>query len=68
MARLGDTIVIGDLNVTGDINAGGKFGITGLLNLFYPVGSYYETSDANFNPNIEWGRRMGTRYRRSSNG
>lgn len=55
MARLGDTIVIGDLNVTGDINAGGKFGITGLLNLFYPVGSYYETSDVNFDPNVSWG-------------
>lgn len=28
---------------------------TGLLNLFYPVGSYYETSDTSFNPNTSWG-------------
>ena len=27
----------------------------GIFNLFYPVGSYYETSDANFDPNISWG-------------
>ena len=26
-----------------------------VLDLFYPVGSYYETSDANFNPNTSWG-------------
>lgn len=26
-----------------------------LLNLYYPVGSYYETSDVNFNPNTSWG-------------
>lgn len=28
-------------------------GIT--LNLIYPIGSYYETSDLKFNPNIYWG-------------
>ena len=26
-----------------------------LLPIFYPVGSYYETSDTTFNPNTEWG-------------
>ena len=26
-----------------------------ILNLFYPVGSYYETSDTTFNPNTSWG-------------
>ena len=26
-----------------------------MLNLFYPVGSYYETSDTSFNPNTAWG-------------
>ena len=26
-----------------------------MLNLFYPVGSYYETSDTTFNPNTAWG-------------
>lgn len=25
------------------------------LDLFYPVGSYYETSNGNFDPNISWG-------------
>ncbi len=26
-----------------------------IFDLFYPVGSYYETSDADFNPNSAWG-------------
>ena len=26
-----------------------------VLNMFYPVGSYYETSDTSFNPNLTWG-------------
>ena len=26
-----------------------------LYDVFHPVGSYYETSDVNFNPNIAWG-------------
>lgn len=26
-----------------------------LIDLFYPVGSYYETSDTSFNPNTAWG-------------
>ena len=26
-----------------------------LIDMFYPVGSYYETSDASFNPNTAWG-------------
>lgn len=26
-----------------------------LIDFFYPVGSYYETSDTNFNPNTKWG-------------
>ena len=26
-----------------------------LINIFYPVGSYYETSDGDFNPNTAWG-------------
>lgn len=35
-----------------------------LLNLFYPIGSYYETSNGKFNPNESWG---GT-WRRDTNG
>lgn len=32
-----------------------KLDKSGLLDLFYPVGTYYETSDTNFNPNTAWG-------------
>lgn len=39
---------LGDFNGAMDI-------LDGLFNLFYPVGSYYETSDANFDPNVAWG-------------
>lgn len=28
---------------------------SGLLNLIYPVGCYFETSDTSFNPNASWG-------------
>lgn len=55
MAQLGDTIIKGDLEVLGDCNIQGTLMLQGLLNLFYPVGSYYETSDTNFDPNVSWG-------------
>lgn len=29
--------------------------IADFLDIFYPVGCYFETSNANFNPNTEWG-------------
>lgn len=29
--------------------------ISGLSGILYPVGSYYETSDANFDPSVAWG-------------
>lgn len=29
--------------------------VSGLLDVFYPVGSYYETDNANFDPNTAWG-------------
>ena len=32
-----------------------KASISALLDLFYPVGSYYTTSNADFNPNESWG-------------
>lgn len=41
----------------------GKDG-TMLLDLFYPIGTYYETSNANFNPNTAWRRYMGRRHQR----
>lgn len=31
------------------------YGQKTLLDTFYPVGSYYETSDTQFDPNVEWG-------------
>lgn len=36
-------------------NDSGFLNKLGILNLFYPVGSYYETSDAGFDPNTAWG-------------
>lgn len=30
-------------------------GVPALIDLFYPVGSYYETSNSSFNPNNAWG-------------
>ena len=32
-----------------------KVDTAGVLDIFYPIGSYYETSDDKFNPNISWG-------------
>lgn len=29
--------------------------LNGLLDVFYPVGSYYETSDVTFVPDVKWG-------------
>lgn len=29
--------------------------IAGIYDLFYPIGTYYETSDTSFNPNTSWG-------------
>ena len=41
-----------------DLNGLGTFWDSikiGLRDLYYPVGSYYETSDVDFDPNTEWG-------------
>ena len=39
-----------------DTEFAGQFDISQqLLNMFYPVGSYYETSNTAFNPNASWG-------------
>ena len=34
------------------LNVGGG---SAFLDMFYPVGSYYETSDSTFDPNVKWG-------------
>lgn len=40
----------------GRIECGDKSGtFKSIFDIFYPVGSYYETSDANFNPAAVWG-------------
>lgn len=31
------------------------YGQTGLLDLFYPVGCFFETTDDSFDPNVAWG-------------
>lgn len=42
---------INSVLLTGDKS----FADLGLIDFFYPVGSYYETSDSTFNPNTAWG-------------
>lgn len=37
-------------------------GNTKLLDLIYPIGSYYETSNLEFNPNTSWRRYLGSRH------
>lgn len=51
----GNLDIKGNLGVSGDLTVGGKM----LVDIFYPVGTYYETSDANFNPNTAWGGTWG---------
>lgn len=53
-------IKISNASVTTDKIASGavtaaKLDKPSILDLFYPVGSYYETSDTSFNPNVSWG-------------
>lgn len=33
---------------------GGTFSKSQMLEMFYPIGSYYETTDTTFDPNVEW--------------
>ena len=46
----GSNLSTSDLN-----NDSGFVTASGILDMFYPVGSYYETSDSTFDPNIAWG-------------
>lgn len=45
----------GLLKITYDTEFDGDVKGMGILDMFYPVGSYYETSDTSFNPNTAWG-------------
>lgn len=52
--------LLGENNVWGntgqvEVKCVGSFNHTMLVELFYPIGSYYDTSDANFDPNNSWG-------------
>ena len=52
------TMASGTTDITsGEISNGdkAKLGASTMLDVFYPVGSYYETSDTSFDPNISWG-------------
>jgi len=42
-------------DVTSFVNGLAFNGLASLIDIFYPVGSYYETSDASFDPNVAWG-------------
>lgn len=59
--KTGDTQINGNAQINGNINGNTLtatsiiLGTTPILDIFYPVGSYYYTSDANFNPNNAWG-------------
>ena len=53
-----DSMELGDLSISLSealgVNSGTSVGGGAVLN-FYPVGSYYETSDTSFDPNVAWG-------------
>lgn len=53
-----DRVLLGyntDLHSLEIITKGGALALNALALLAYPIGSYYETSDKNFDPNKEWG-------------
>ena len=43
------------LGLSSSLSSGGSGGGGGSVLDFYPVGSYYETSDTTFDPNVTWG-------------
>lgn len=45
------------MDIGGDVKIAGDLFVRGfkLIDLFYPIGSYYETSDSSFDPNTTWG-------------
>lgn len=45
-----NTIISPITSINSVVGSSGKL----LLNIIYPIGSYYETSDITFNPNTEW--------------
>lgn len=53
-AKINDSAITSD-KIAGEAVTAGKLDRPSVIDLFYPVGSYYETSDVNFNPNTAWG-------------
>lgn len=53
-AKLNNSAVTAD-KIAGEAVTAAKLDRSSVIDLFYPVGSYYETSDVNFNPNTAWG-------------
>lgn len=58
----GDVDAGGDMSVAGDVSANGKMfcadnagTVRAIMDIMRPVGSTYETVDANFDPNVTWG-------------
>ena len=45
----------GEGQTLADDNYLAVYGGTSLLDIFYPVGTYYETSNTSFDPNVAWG-------------
>lgn len=45
------------IDIGGDVKIDGDLFVRGfkLIDLFYPIGSYYETSNSSFDPNTTWG-------------
>lgn len=46
---------VGTDNIINGAVTASKIDVSSLIDVFYPVGSYYETSDTTFDPNVSWG-------------
>lgn len=49
------TVFVNTANIADGAVTSSKLAISSIIDIFYPVGSYYETSDTSFNPNVAWG-------------
>ena len=49
------TVFVQTANIADGAVTGAKLAVSSIIDIFYPVGSYYETSDTTFDPNVSWG-------------